>query len=166
MVAIDMPAGPSEQLCIADKTSKVPYVVADLLSQSEHGIDSQVVGVFIGDLDLSAYKSEFEKQVEALERKDIVKVALSKSFILVVKSKEEAMSFSNDYAPEHLVIQTDDCEEYVDLIENAGSLFLGHYTPESVGDYASGTNHSLPTYGYAKMYSGVSYDTFVKYITM
>ena len=170
MVAIDMPAGPSEQLCIADMTSKVPYVVADLLSQSEHGIDSQVVGVFIqkneGDIDFQKYRAEFSKQVEALERKDIIKVALSKSFILVVKSKEEAMAFSNEYAPEHLVIQTDDCEDYVPLVENAGSLFLGHYTPESVGDYASGTNHSLPTYGYAKMYSGVSYDTFVKHITV
>ena len=167
MVAIDMPAGPSEQLCIADTTSRPRSVVADLLSQAEHGKDSQVVGAFIGlEARMPAYFAEFRRQVAALPRRDIIRAALSKSFILLCDSREEALSFSNDYAPEHLCIQTDDAEDYVDGIINAGSIFLGHYTPESAGDYASGTNHALPTYGFARMYSGVSLDTFCKYITL
>lgn len=167
MVAIDMPAGPSEQLCIADTTSRVHSVVADLLSQAEHGKDSQVVGAFVGlEAHMQAYFAEFRRQVAAQPRRDIIRAALSKSFILLCDSREEALSFSNDYAPEHLCIQTDDAEDYVDGIINAGSIFLGHYTPESAGDYASGTNHALPTYGFARMYSGVSLDTFCKYITL
>lgn len=167
MVAIDMPAGPSEQLAIADKTANLKYFVADVLSQAEHGTDSQVVAVILEqDFDLPGFKAELESQLAALNRSEIAAEAVSKSFAMLVSSKEEALAFTNDYAPEHLVIQTDDCDDYCDGVINAGSIFLGHYTPESVGDYASGTNHSLPTYGYARMYGGVSVDTFVKYITM
>ena len=167
MVAIDMPAGPSEQLCIADSTSRVHSVVADLLSQAEHGKDSQVVGVFVGvEARMADYFAEFRRQVDALPRAEIIRAALSKSFILLCDSRDEAIDFSNDYAPEHLCIQTDDAEDYLSLVTNAGSIFLGHYTPESAGDYASGTNHALPTYGFARMYSGVSLDTFCKYITV
>ena len=167
MVAIDMPAGPSEQLCIADKTANVKYLVSDVLSQAEHGTDSQVVAVLLEDgFDLPGFKTELESQLAALDRSDIAAEAVSKSYAMLVSTKEEALAFTNAYAPEHLVIQTDDAESYCDAVVNAGSIFLGHYTPESVGDYASGTNHSLPTYGYARMYGGVSVDTFVKYITI
>eukprot|EP00188_Purpureofilum_apyrenoidigerum_P002994 Plantae.Rhodophyta-Purpureofilum_apyrenoidigerum.ctg304.p1 GENE.Plantae.Rhodophyta-Purpureofilum_apyrenoidigerum.ctg304~~Plantae.Rhodophyta-Purpureofilum_apyrenoidigerum.ctg304.p1 ORF type:complete len:328 (-),score=56.08 Plantae.Rhodophyta-Purpureofilum_apyrenoidigerum.ctg304:818-1801(-) len=166
MVAIDMPAGPSEQLCIADGSSNPKFVVSDLLSQAEHGADSQVVCVALKGFDESAFRDEMVKQVERLPRKKLVEVALSKSVFIRVDTVEESLRFTNAYAPEHLVIPIDDPERYVDGIVNAGSVFLGHYTPESVGDYASGTNHSLPTYGYARMYGGVSIDTFVKYITV
>jgi len=166
MVAIDMPAGPSEQLCIADATARVPFVVSDLLSQAEHGLDSQVVAVLLEGFDIDAFDAEIQKQLDALDRKDITAVALSKSYCLVVKDRAEALAFTNQYAPEHLVVQTDDAESYTEGVINAGSIFLGHWTPESVGDYASGTNHALPTYGYAMMYGGVSLDTFVKYITV
>ncbi|KAJ8903397.1 hypothetical protein NDN08_004505 [Rhodosorus marinus] len=165
-LAIDMPAGPSEQLCIADASSKPAFVVSDLLSQAEHGVDSQVVCVALKGFDEKVFAEELEAQVSALPRKEIVKEALSKSLFLRVDSIDEAIRFTNLYAPEHLVIPVDEPEAYVDKIVNAGSVFLGHYTPESVGDYASGTNHSLPTYGYARMYGGVSLDTFVKYITI
>ena len=167
MVAIDMPAGPSEQLCIADKTANIKFTVSDVVSQAEHGVDSQVVAVLLEDgYDLPGFHAELEAQLAALPRVEIARQAVSKSFVLLVNSKEEALHFTNEYAPEHLVIQTDDADEYADGVINAGSIFLGHWTPESVGDYASGTNHSLPTYGYARMYGGVSLDTFVKYITM
>lgn len=166
MVAIDMPAGPSEQLCIADRSSNPRFVVSDLLSQAEHGVDSQVVCVALHGFDEDRFRTELAEQVEALTRKDIVKVALSKSIYIRVNSVAEALAFTNAYAPEHLVIPVDDPEAFVDGIISAGSIFLGHYTPESVGDYASGTNHSLPTFGYARMYGGVSIDTFVKYITV
>ncbi|KAJ8906873.1 hypothetical protein NDN08_003357 [Rhodosorus marinus] len=165
-VAIDMPAGPSEQLCIADSTSNPSFVVSDLLSQAEHGVDSQVVCVALDGFDKDVFAEELKVQVEALPRKEFVEVALSKSIFLRVRNLEEAVRFTNLYAPEHLVIAVDDPEVYVEKVINAGSIFLGHYTPESVGDYASGTNHSLPTYGYARMYGGVSLDTFVKYITI
>eukprot|EP01047_Picozoa_sp_COSAG01_P065349 COSAG01_NODE_8813_length_2651_cov_1.868339_2_plen_442_part_00 len=167
MVAIDMPAGPSEQLCIADKSATLKFTVSDVLSQAEHGVDSQVVAVLLEDgFDLPGFQAEIQAQLDALPRCDIAREAVSKSFVLLVSSREEALAFTNAYAPEHLVIQTDDADEYAEGVINAGSIFLGHYTPESVGDYASGTNHSLPTYGYARMYGGVSLDTFVKYITM
>jgi histidinol dehydrogenase len=167
MVAIDMPAGPSEQLCIADKTAITKFTVSDVLSQAEHGVDSQVVAVLLEDgYDLPGFHQELEEQLADLPRAEIAREAVSKSFVLLVDTKEEALAFSNAYAPEHLVIQTDDADDYADGVINAGSIFLGHYTPESVGDYASGTNHCLPTYGYARMYGGVSLDTFVKYITM
>eukprot|EP00186_Timspurckia_oligopyrenoides_P001527 CAMPEP_0182445886 /NCGR_PEP_ID=MMETSP1172-20130603/3847_1 /TAXON_ID=708627 /ORGANISM="Timspurckia oligopyrenoides, Strain CCMP3278" /LENGTH=458 /DNA_ID=CAMNT_0024641721 /DNA_START=123 /DNA_END=1499 /DNA_ORIENTATION=- len=166
MVAIDMPAGPSEQLCIADETSRADFVVSDLLSQAEHGMDSQVVAVVLPGFDMEKFKDELVHQMENLPRKEFAKVAISKSLVLHAKDRNEALQFSNEYAPEHLCIPSEKCEEYVSGIVNAGSVFLGPYAPESVGDYASGTNHSLPTYGYARMYGGVSVDTFVKYITM
>jgi len=166
MVAIDMPAGPSEQLCIADETSNPAFVVSDLLSQAEHGLDSQVVAVVLPGFDMDKMKDELVKQMNALPRKNIAEVAISKSLVIKADTVEEALHFSNEYAPEHLCIPSETPDIYIRGIVNAGSVFLGPYTPESVGDYASGTNHSLPTYGYARMYGGVSLDTFVKYITM
>lgn len=171
-VSIDMPAGPSEQLCIFDLASEPSFVVADLLSQAEHGPDSQVVGVLVAPpgKDWQPYvarlRAEFEEQTEKLSRKEITKEALGKSLVLVVPSLQAAADFSNGYAPEHLVVQTRDPEAVLSLVTNAGSVFLGDYAPESCGDYASGTNHCLPTSGYAKQYGGVSLDTYVKYITV
>ncbi|CAE8634676.1 unnamed protein product, partial [Polarella glacialis] len=171
-VAIDMPAGPSEQLCIFDLESEPAFVVADLLSQAEHGPDSQVVGVLVAPKGsdsskyLSQLRSEFETQTEKLSRKDITKQALSKSFVIVVESMEAGMDFSNEYAPEHLIVQTADPEAYLERVINAGSVFLGAYSTESCGDYASGTNHCLPTSGYARQYGGVSLDSYLKYITV
>lgn len=170
-VSIDMPAGPSEQLCIFDLESNPAFVVADLLSQAEHGPDSQVVGVLVAPPGQCwqryalKLKMEFETQTEELSRRDITKEALSKSLVLVVESMEAAVAFSNGYAPEHLVVQTKDPEEYLKGVRNAGSVFLGAFAPESCGDYASGTNHCLPTSGYARQYGGVSIDTYLKYIT-
>ncbi|GAU12501.1 hypothetical protein TSUD_377520 [Trifolium subterraneum] len=159
MVSIDMPAGPSEVLVIADKHAIPSHVAADLLSQAEHGPDSQVVLVIAGDgVDQDAIQEELSKQCQSLPRGEFAAKALSHSFI--------AITFSNMYAPEHLIINVKDAEKWESFIENAGSVFLGPWTPESVGDYASGTNHVLPTYGYARMYSGVSLDSFLKYITV
>ncbi|KAL5727614.1 histidinol dehydrogenase [Ranunculus cassubicifolius] len=167
MVSIDMPAGPSEVLVIADRYSNPVHVAADLLSQAEHGPDSQVVLVISGDgVDIAAIEEEIRKQCETLPRKEFALKALSHSFIVFVPNMIEAISFSNLYAPEHLIINVKDAEKWEGLIENAGSVFLGQWTPESVGDYASGTNHVLPTYGYARMYSGVSLDSFLKFITV
>lgn len=167
MVSIDMPAGPSEVLVIADKTSSPVHISADLLSQAEHGPDSQVVLVISGDgVDVGGIEKEISKQCENLPRKEFALKALSHSFIVSVRDMPEAISFSNMYAPEHLIINVKDAEKWEGLIENAGSVFLGPWTPESVGDYASGTNHVLPTYGYARMYSGVSLDSFLKFITV
>ena len=166
MVAIDMPAGPSEVLVIADKTADPEFVAADLLSQAEHGSDSQVVLVITEDADLAAIQKETEKQLNALPRKEFATGALAKSFTLVVKNTAKAMEFSNRYAPEHLIINTADEEQLAESVMNAGSVFIGAWTPESMGDYASGTNHTLPTYGYARMYSGVSLQSFQKFITM
>ncbi|TVU02281.1 hypothetical protein EJB05_52236 [Eragrostis curvula] len=167
MVSIDMPAGPSEVLVIADKYANPVHVAADLLSQAEHGPDSQVVLVIAGDgVDLGAIESEVSKQCNALPRGEFASKALSHSFTVFAKDMVEAISFSNLYAPEHLIINVKDAEKWEVLIENAGSVFLGPWTPESVGDYASGTNHVLPTYGYARMYSGVSLNSFLKYITV
>eukprot|EP00434_Breviolum_minutum_P004894 symbB.v1.2.004318.t1/scaffold188.1/size279614/7 len=165
-VSIDMPAGPSEQLCIFDSTSDPAFVVADLLSQAEHGPDSQVVGVFVnpsGDAHgyMGRLREEFEQQTSKLSRREITKQALSKSFVIVVKSLEDAMSFSNGYGPEHLVVQTENPEAYLEKVVNAGSVFM-----ESCGDYASGTNHCLPTSGYARQFGGVSTDTYLKYVTV
>lgn len=171
-VSIDMPAGPSEQLCIFDLQSEAAFVTADLLSQAEHGPDSQVVGVLVAPpgKDWSGHveklRQEFESQTEKLSRRDVTKEALSKSFVLVVHSMDAAVDFSNQYAPEHLLIQTADPEAYLKRVRNAGSVFLGAYSAESCGDYASGTNHCLPTSGYARQYGGVSVDTYVKYITV
>jgi histidinol dehydrogenase len=166
MVAIDMPAGPSEVLVIADATADPEFVAADLLSQAEHGSDSQVVLVVTDDADLAAIQNETEKQLNALPRKEFAAKALEKSFTVLVNSTGEAMAFSNRYAPEHLIINTTDAEELSEKVMNAGSVFIGQWTPESMGDYASGTNHTLPTYGYARMYSGVSLHSFQKFITM
>ncbi|RLM99433.1 histidinol dehydrogenase, chloroplastic isoform X1 [Panicum miliaceum] len=167
MVSIDMPAGPSEVLVIADKYANPVHVAADLLSQAEHGPDSQVVLVIAGDgVDLDAIEAEVSKQCNALPRGEFASKALSHSFTVFAKEMVEAISFSNLYAPEHLIINVKDAEQWEELIENAGSVFLGQWTPESVGDYTSGTNHVLPTYGYARMYSGVSLNSFLKYITV
>lgn len=172
MVAIDMPAGPSEVLVIADRFAEPRHIASDLLSQAEHGPDSQVVLVAVGGgleseaVDLDAIEAELKRQCDALPRGEVAKKALSHSYTLVVSSREEACEFSNQYAPEHLIINTVDADAYLPLIQHAGSVFLGCWTPESVGDYASGTNHVLPTYGYARMFGGVSLDSFVKYMTV
>ncbi len=164
-VAIDMPAGPSEVLVYADETAVPAFVAADLLSQAEHGIDSQVV--LVTDTEKFAKKvlKEINEQLEDLPRKDIAYKALSNSTAVVVEDQQSAIALINDYAPEHLIIAVENEEQIVDAIVNAGSVFIGNYTPESAGDYASGTNHTLPTYGYARNYSGVSLDSFVKKIT-
>ncbi|KAJ3036224.1 trifunctional histidinol dehydrogenase [Rhizophlyctis rosea] len=167
MISIDMPAGPSELLVIADSTCNPAYVASDLLSQAEHGVDSQVVllAVNLTAAELAAIEKEVAVQGAALPRSDIVRESIPKSFILNVKDLEEAMEFSNAYAPEHLILHTEYAEGLVDEVDNAGSVFVGQWSPESCGDYASGTNHTLPTYGYARMYSGVNTLTFVKHIT-
>ncbi|KAJ3275549.1 trifunctional histidinol dehydrogenase [Borealophlyctis nickersoniae] len=167
MVSIDMPAGPSELLVIADSTCNPAYVASDLLSQAEHGTDSQVVliAVNLTPDHLARIESEIATQGAALPRSDIVRESIPKSFILKVSTMEEAMSFSNAYAPEHLILHLEEAEKWVEKVDNAGSVFVGPWSPESCGDYASGTNHTLPTYGYARMYSGVNTLMFVKHIT-
>lgn len=165
-ISIDMPAGPSEVLVIADKQAKPSYVAADLLSQAEHGSDSQVVLVATPDFDLVTLESELEAQLTELPRKEMAAKALNNSYTLLVKDLDEAFEFSNAYAPEHLIVNIEGAESRTDDIINAGSVFLGPYSPESVGDYASGTNHTLPTYGYARMYSGVNLASFQKSVTM
>ncbi|KFY68832.1 hypothetical protein V496_00754 [Pseudogymnoascus sp. VKM F-4515 (FW-2607)] len=157
-VSIDMPAGPSEVLVVADKSANPAFVASDLLSQAEHGVDSQVIliAVDLSETELKAIEDALHEQAVALPRVDIVRGAIAHSVTLVVGSLEEAMRLSNDYAPEHLILQIKDAAAAVDLVENAGSVFVGEWTPESVGDYSAGVNHSLPTYGYAKQYSGVN----------
>lgn len=166
MVSIDMPAGPSEVLVYADESAVPAYVAADLLSQAEHGIDSQAVLVTLPGFDLEALNVELNKQCSQLPRKAIARKALENSFVLECVEHATAIKFINEYAPEHLILCVADAEVIVDKINNAGSVFLGNWSPESVGDYASGTNHTLPTYGYARMYSGVSLDSFIKYMTV
>lgn len=164
-VAIDMPAGPSEVLVIAEIGANPEFVAADLLSQAEHGADSQVI-LLTTDEELALYiQQELEKQLELLHRKDVTKRSLKHSRCFILNNREEMISFSNLYAPEHLIIHSEDTQWYENKIINAGSVFMGAYTPESAGDYASGTNHTLPTNGYAKNHSGVSVDSFVKKIT-
>jgi histidinol dehydrogenase len=163
--AIDMPAGPSEVLVIADETAKPEYVAADLLAQAEHGIDSQSILVTTSAKIAEETLVEVEKQTAVLPRAEIVKQALDNSYIVVTKTLDEAMQFSNLYAPEHLILATENWKLITANIVNAGSVFLGNLTPESAGDYASGTNHTLPTSSYARAYSGVSVDSFVKKIT-
>ncbi|MGY3052294.1 histidinol dehydrogenase [Pedobacter sp. UYEF25] len=165
MVAIDMPAGPSEVLIIADDTAIPAFVAADLLAQAEHGIDSQTVLVATSTEIIDLVNSEIAVQVALLTRSQIATKALENSYAVLVTNLDEAMEFSNEYAPEHLILATDNHEILTPNIVNAGSVFLGNFTPESVGDYASGTNHTLPTSGFAKAYSGVSVDAFVKKIT-
>ncbi len=164
-VAIDMPAGPSEVCVIADDTSNPAYVAADLLSQAEHGTDSQVLLITTSETLAANVESEMEAQLKALPRHDIAAKSLENSKVVIVKDKDEAMALSNMYAPEHLIIATDDCFTLADMMVNAGSVFLGKYACESAGDYASGTNHTLPTHGYATAYSGVNLDSFIRKIT-
>jgi histidinol dehydrogenase len=166
MVAIDMPAGPSEVLVIADKHANPAFVAADLLSQAEHGIDSQVVLLATQEFNLKQLQEELQAQCNALPRAEIAKKALKNSFAISFDTTTEAMHFSNEYAPEHLIIQTENPTSLAEEVINAGSVFIGNWTPESVGDYASGTNHTLPTYGYARMYSGVNLAAYQKQITM
>ena len=164
-IAIDMPAGPSEVCVMADETANAAFVAADLLSQAEHGTDSQVLLVTSDELILKSIEVELTKQLALLPRKDIAAKALENSSAIVVKDITEAIALVNEYAAEHLIIACKDDEAVAEKIINAGSVFLGNYSPESVGDYASGTNHTLPTNGFAKAYSGVSVDSFVKKIT-
>ncbi|WP_316738273.1 histidinol dehydrogenase [Pedobacter aquatilis] len=164
-VAIDMPAGPSEVLVIADETANPSFVAADLLAQAEHGTDSQAILVTTSNKILSKTIKEIENQLNNLPRKDIAAKAIGNSYAILVDDLDAAMDFSNEYAPEHLILATDNFENLIPLIINAGSVFLGNLTPESAGDYASGTNHTLPTSGFAKAYSGVSTDAFLKKIT-
>jgi histidinol dehydrogenase len=164
-VAIDMPAGPSEVLVYADESAIPAFVASDLLSQAEHGVDSQVVLVTPSEKFAKKVLKEINGQLENLPRKDIAFKALANSTAIVMEDQEKALALINDYAPEHLIIAVENEEEAVAAIYNAGSIFIGNFTPESAGDYASGTNHTLPTYGYARNYSGVSLDSFVKKIT-
>ena len=164
-LAIDIPAGPSEVLVIADETCNPAFVAADLLSQAEHGADSQVVTVCDSEETLKNINVETAKQLSNLPRKDIAKKALENSFSILTNNAQESMDFSNAYAPEHLIIASKNTDFFIDKIRNAGSVFLGNYSCESAGDYASGTNHTLPTNGFANNYSGVSLDSFVKKIT-
>lgn len=164
-IAIDMPAGPSEVLVVADSTCNPSFVAADLLSQAEHGADSQVILLSDNDFVLSEVEAEIERQLAELPRQEIAFKALENSKSVRCASLEECIELSNYYAPEHLIIASEEAEKYTELIVNAGSVFLGNYSCESAGDYASGTNHTLPTNGFAKNYSGVSLDSFVRKIT-
>ena len=163
--AIDMPAGPSEVLVIADETANPKYVAADLLAQAEHGVDSQSVLIITSEEILAQTQIELEKQLAVLPRKEIAAKAIDNSYAVLVNDLQQAINFSNEYAPEHLILATDNWKLITDKIINAGSVFSGNFTPESAGDYASGTNHTLPTSAYARSYSGVSLDSFVKKIT-
>ena len=164
-VAIDMPAGPSEVCVIADEKANAEFVAADLLSQAEHGIDSQVLLITTSEAKLTEIQQEVERQLEALPRKEMAAKALENSRLVLVKDLEEAMQLSNLYAPEHLILQTENYEELSEKVVNAGSVFLGKYACESAGDYASGTNHTLPTHGYATAYNGVNLDSYCRKIT-
>lgn len=164
-VAIDMPAGPSEVEVIADQTANPDFIAADFLSQAEHGADSQAMLVTSNEEIVAPVIKAIERQLSELSRKEITEKALEHSRIVVLKDQQEVIDFTNLYAPEHLIIQTADYAHIAEQIENAGSVFMGPYTPESAGDYASGTNHTLPTNGYAKAYSGVNLDSFIKKIT-
>ncbi|MFT3702309.1 MAG: histidinol dehydrogenase [Agriterribacter sp.] len=164
-IAIDMPAGPSEVCVLADEAANTAYVAADLLSQAEHGADSQVLLISTSEDVASAIVKETTRQLQLLPRKEMAEKALANSTAIIVDDMKTAVALINEYAPEHLIISSKNDEQIAESITNAGSVFLGNYSPESVGDYASGTNHTLPTNGYAKAYSGVSVDSFVKKIT-
>lgn len=164
-VAIDMPAGPSEVCVIADSGSNASFVAADLLSQAEHGTDSQVLLITTSASKLKEVKDEIETQLEQLPRKEIAAKTLENSKLVLVHDTQEAIELSNTYAPEHLIITTADCEQLAGKVVNAGSVFLGKYACESAGDYASGTNHTLPTHGYALAYNGVNLDSYNRKIT-
>lgn len=164
-VSIDMPAGPSEVCVMADETANASYVAADLLSQAEHGVDSQVLLVSNDFEVVDKIQIELKKQLDQLPRKDIAERALNNSKAIIIDNIDEAIDLVNEYAAEHLIIGWEGADQIAERITNAGSVFIGNYSPESVGDYASGTNHTLPTNGFAKMYSGVSIDSYVKKIT-
>jgi histidinol dehydrogenase len=164
-VAIDMPAGPSEVEVLADNTANPAFVAADLLSQAEHGIDSQSLLITVDETMVEKVLEQIDLQIEQLPRKEMTLKALENSKIIVVKTLEEAVEMTNEYAPEHLIIATHYYMGVAANISNAGSVFLGNYTPESAGDYASGTNHTLPTNGYAKAYNGVNLDSFLRKVT-
>ena len=164
-VGIDMPAGPSEVCVIADDTANAEFVAADLLSQAEHGVDSQVFLITTSNKFIDEVQKELDRQLEALPRKEIAQKALENSLLVLVSDLREAIDLSNTYAPEHLVIQTEDYEDVASKVINAGSVFLGQYACESAGDYASGTNHTLPTHGYATTYNGVNLDSYCRKVT-
>ena len=164
-VAIDMPAGPSEVCVVADHTANAAFVAADLLSQAEHGIDSQVFFITTSENMLQQVQQQLDEQLQQLPRKEMAQKSLDNSKLIVVKNTSEAIALSNVYAPEHLIIQTSDYEQLAEQVTNAGSVFLGKYACESAGDYASGTNHTLPTHGYATAYSGVNLDSYCRKIT-
>jgi len=164
-LAIDMPAGPSEVLVIADKKAVPEFCAADLLSQAEHGSDSQVIFISTDLKVLNETINEVKKHIKELPRNEFAQQSLNNSHFILLDSIDEALEFSNLYAPEHLILAVENFEKYISQIQNAGSVFLGNYSCESAGDYASGTNHTLPTNGFAKNYSGVSLDSFVKKIT-
>ncbi len=164
-VAIDMPAGPSEVCVLADDSANAEFVAADLLSQAEHGIDSQVLFITTSEQKLQEVQQEVKRQLALLPRQEIAKKALDNSRLVLVNSVDEMMALSNAYAPEHLIIQTADYEQLAERVINAGSVFLGQYACESAGDYASGTNHTLPTHGYATAYNGVNLDSYCRKIT-
>lgn len=164
-VAIDMPAGPSEVAVLADETANPAFIAADLLSQAEHGVDSQVLLVSTSEALITEVENEIDTQLAVLPRKEFASMALRSSKAILVDNLDEAMNILNEYAPEHLIINTANAISLADKVVNAGSVFIGPYSPESVGDYASGTNHTLPTNGFAKAYSGVSVDSFLKKIT-
>lgn len=164
-LAIDMPAGPSEVLVMADESAEPAFVAADLLSQAEHGEDSQVILVLNNESLVKPIQQEIEKQLNVLPRKAIAEKSLAHSRVVVFSNDETALDFINLYAPEHLIINTRNANEIADRVRNAGSVFIGNYSPEAIGDYASGTNHTLPTNGYAKAFAGVALESFMKYIT-
>ena len=164
-VAIDMPAGPSEVEVIAHEKANLDFIAADFLSQAEHGVDSQAILVTTSEYIVDKVVRAIEDQLEKLSRKEITEKSLSHSRIIVLDNEQEVIDFTNQYAPEHLIIQMENYSDVAEKVENAGSVFMGAYTPESAGDYASGTNHTLPTNGYAKAYSGVNLDSFIKKIT-
>lgn len=164
-VAIDMPAGPSELLVVADDTANPAFVASDLLSQAEHGTDSQVILVSTSEKLITSVEKELEEQLSVLPRKEIAQKSIANSKLIVVENDETAIDLINEYGPEHFIVCVENEDFYLDNIQNAGSVFIGNYTPESAGDYASGTNHTLPTNGYAKQYSGVNLDSFLKSMT-
>jgi len=164
-IAIDMPAGPSEVMVVADQTAVPAFVAADLLSQAEHGTDSQVVLVAFEESLVEAVEAEIKLQLSVLPRKEIAAKALENSMAIIAADRENALQIVNEYAPEHLIVSLQSARDFAEQVVNAGSVFIGNYSPESVGDYASGTNHTLPTNGFAKAFSGVSLDSFVKKIT-
>jgi histidinol dehydrogenase len=164
-VAIDMPAGPSEVMVLADESAEPSFIAADLLPQAEHGADSQVIFVTDSENLLVQVEQEVEQQLSELPRQEIARKALANSRLIVLKNADEMLEISNAYAPEHLIISMRDDEYIAGRVINAGSVFLGNYSPESAGDYASGTNHTLPTHGYANAFSGVNLDSYMKKIT-